>query len=310
MVPLIQLENIVKTYGRITALDHVCLQFGPRITGLLGPNGAGKSTLIKMILGLVRAGGGSGDVLGHRLGVQGRQIRSLIGYLPEDDCYIPGLSGVEVVRFSATLAGMPPTEGLRRAHEILDFCGMQQERYRDIETYSSGMRQKIKFASAIVHDPRLLILDEPTSHLDPEEREDLLNRIRVLAQDFGKAVILCTHILRDVQTTCDEVVILYRGQVKLQQTMEELNRPSSPTTHIHYYGAGQDFGKLLTRAGIGVLEATEDNLQIQGTEQSVIDSVWRIAAEKGIVVQSITPARNSLEEVFMNTVREDTDAHQ
>src|SRR5690606_35638677 len=115
---------------------------------------------------------------------QGRRIRELTGYMPEDDCYIQGMSGVEVVQFSAVLAGLPPIEALRRAHEILDFCGVQQERYRDIDTYSAGMRQKLKFASAIVHDPQLLILDEPTSFLDPEEREDLLNRIKLLSHDF------------------------------------------------------------------------------------------------------------------------------
>ncbi len=309
MVPLIQLENIVKYYGRICALDNVSLQVGSKITGLLGPNGAGKSTLIKVILGLVRISGGQGNVLGFRLGRDGRQIRSQIGYLPEDDCYIPGMSGVEVVRFSASLAGLPPTEGLRRAHEILDFCGVQQERYRDIETYSSGMRQKIKFASAIVHDPQLLILDEPTSHLDPEEREDLLNRIRVLAKDFNKAVILCTHILRDVQTTCDDVVILYRGQVKLHQSIEQLNKPSSPTTFVHYHGNGEEFTRRLSQSGVEVVESSPDVVQLYGIDQALIDTIWRTAAELGVVIQSVMPARNSLEEVFMNTVREEANAN-
>jgi len=310
MAPLIQLENIVKYYGRICALDNVSLDIGPRITGLLGPNGAGKSTLIKVILGLVRINGGQGTVLGYRLGRDGREIRSQIGYLPEDDCYIPGMSGVEVVRFSACLAGLPPIEGLRRAHEILDFCGVQQERYRDIETFSSGMRQKIKFASAIVHDPKLLILDEPTSHLDPEEREDLLNRIRVLAKDFNKSVILCTHILRDVQTTCDDVVILYRGQVKLHQSIEELSLPSSPTTFVHFDGDSQIFLRELQRMGLSVIESSPSVVQLNGTDPRLIESVWRAANERGVVIQSVTPARNSLEEVFMNTVREENHAHQ
>ncbi len=309
MAPLIHLENIVKFYGRICALDNVSLDMGPRITGLLGPNGAGKSTLIKVILGLVRINGGEGTVLGYRLGRDGREIRSQIGYLPEDDCYIPGMSGVEVVRFSACLAGLPPIEGLRRAHEILDFCGVQQERYRDIETYSSGMRQKIKFASSIVHDPKLLILDEPTSHLDPEEREDLLNRIRVLARDYNKSVILCTHILRDVQSTCDDVVILFRGQVKLHQSMEQLSLPSSPTTFVHFDGDPERFQRQLQRAGVDAVESSPDVLQLNGIDQDLIATVWRIANELGVVIQSITPARNSLEEVFMNTVREENHAH-
>ena len=151
-----------------------------------------------MLLGLVRYSGGTGSILGHPLGRDGRRIRSMVGYMPEDDCYMAGMSGVEVVQFSACLSGLPDVEALRRSHEILDFCGMRQERYRAIETYSTGMRQKIKFAAAIVHDPELLILDEPTSGLDPEERESLLNRIALLHREARKSVVISTHILPDV----------------------------------------------------------------------------------------------------------------
>jgi ABC-2 type transport system ATP-binding protein len=309
MDPLVQLENIVKYYGRICALNDVSLNMQSNITGLLGPNGAGKSTLIKVILGLCRISSGGGKVLGYQLGRDGRAIRSLIGYLPEDDCYIPGMSGIEVVRFSARLAGLPPTEGLRRSHEILDFCGMQQERYRDIETFSSGMRQKIKFAAALVHDPQLLILDEPTSHLDPEEREDLLNRISVLAHEFGKAVILCTHILRDVQAICDDVVIMYRGRVRLHQSMEQLSLPSSPTTFVNFLSNGDVFSRQLERSGVRIVDASPGRVQLFGTDPSLAETVWRVASDAGVVIQSITPARNSLEEVFMTTVREDRDAN-
>lgn len=309
MAPLIHLENIVKYYGRLCALNDVSLDIGPRVTGLLGPNGAGKSTLIKVILGLVRITSGTGNVLGYQIGRDGREIRSQIGFLPEDDCYIPGMSGVEVVRFSASLAGLPPIEGLRRSHEILDFCGVQQERYRDIETYSSGMRQKIKFASAIVHDPKILILDEPTSHLDPEEREDLLNRIRLLARDFGKAVILCTHILRDVQTTCDDVVIVYQGQIKLHQSIEELSLPSSPTTFVQFLGEGNRFADNLRRAGLQVKDLAAEIVQLEGIDAQLVDVVWRVARDSEVVIQGVSPARNSLEEVFINTVREEQHAH-
>ena len=199
------------------ALDGVNLQIRPGVTGLLGPNGAGKSTLIKLLLGLVRLTSGSGTVLGCELGKDGRRIREKVGYMPEDDCYIPGMSGVEVVQFAAALSGIPAVEALRRAHEILDFCGMKQERYRIIDTFSTGMRQKIKFAAAIVHDPEFLILDEPTSGLDPEEREALLTRIRLLWSQSGKSVLISTHILPDVQAICDEVVILSNGQVRLSE---------------------------------------------------------------------------------------------
>ena len=210
MQPLISLKSLVKNYREHRALDGVDLDVMPGITGLLGPNGAGKSSLIKAILGLVKITSGTGTVLGHRLAADGKKIRNDIGYMPEDDCYIPGMSGIEVVHFAASLSGLPRVEGMRRSHEILDFCDMKQERYRAIETFSTGMRQKVKFAAAIVHDPKFLILDEPTSGLDPEERDALLQRISVLCVDGGKSALLSTHILPDVQSVCDQVVIFQR----------------------------------------------------------------------------------------------------
>ncbi len=208
MTSVIHLDNITKDYGRFRALEDVSLDIESGVTGLLGPNGAGKSTLIKVLLGLLRLTSGSGRLLGFQLGRNNKEIRANVGFMPEDDCYLYGLSGVESVQLAAQLSCFPAIEGLRRAHEILDFCGMGQERYRAVETYSTGMRQKLRFAQAIVHDPPVLILDEPTSGLDPEERVAMLNRIRRLARDEGKAVVICTHILPDVQAVSDAVVIL------------------------------------------------------------------------------------------------------
>ena len=156
--------------------------------------------------------------------------------MPEDDCYLPGLIGVEMVRFAARLSGLPSVEALRRAHEILDFCGIEQERYRPVETYSAGMRQKLKFAQSIVHDPPLLILDEPTSALDPEEREAMLQRIRILAAKHGKSVLVSTHILPDVQAICDTVIILAKGRVRLVEKLSVLSRPVSPAFHVRVLG--------------------------------------------------------------------------
>ena len=252
MQPLISLRNITKNYRDMQALNGVNLDISSGITGLLGPNGAGKSTLIKVVLGLVKVTLGTGTILGHRLGRDGRAIRNRIGYMPEDDCYIPGLTGIEVVQFSAALSGLPLVEGLRRSHEILDFCGMKQERYRQIDTYSTGMRQKIKFASAIVHDPDFLIFDEPTSGLDPEERENLLNRIRILADDSNKSVLISTHILPDVQAICDHAVILSNGQVVLNDALSALNRPTSPTISLRIQGHEDHFVRSLIRERLTV----------------------------------------------------------
>ena len=287
------------------ALNDVSFEIQPGITGLLGPNGAGKSTLIKVLMGLVRVSSGSGTVLGNRLGKQGRLIRSKIGYMPEDDCYLPGLKGVEAVQFSACLAGIPSTEALRRAHEILDFCGMKQERYREIETYSTGMRQKIKFAAAIVHDPEFLIFDEPTAALDPEERDNLLNRIQILSKDAGKSVLISTHILPDVQTICDHALILASGQVRLNESLEVLNRPTAPTLTVKLAKEAKSFTVDLQQLGLQVHAEQDDrHLTISGNQENLSQLVWRTAQRNGVSIHALSAAKNSLEEIFMSAVEE------
>lgn len=305
MNALIQLQEIVKSYRSTTALNGVDLNIRPGITGLLGPNGAGKSTLIKIILGLIRVTSGSGEVLGCRLYRDGRKIRNKIGYMPEDDCYIPGMTGIEVVKFAGSLSGIPTTEALRRGHEILDFCGVKQERYRNIETYSTGMRQKVKFAAAIVHDPEFLILDEPTSGLDPEEREALLNRIKILCVQNGKSVILSTHILPDVQQICDRVIILAQGQIRKDDTLEALNETTAPTVTVRFEGDRQKFIAHLERTRLRTRDLESVNmLQIEGDVTDLTDQVWKAANSSDVAIHSLVPARNSLEEIFMQTVQE------
>lgn len=308
MESLISLSGITKRFGTHEALRGIDLEIGPGVTGLLGPNGAGKSTLIKMLLGLVRSTSGSGTVLGYRLGQSGRLIRSRIGYVPEDDCYIPGLTGVEVVRFSATLSGMNPVEGMRRSHEILDFCGMKEDRYRTVDGYSTGMRQKVKFAAAIVHDPDYLILDEPTSGLDPEERDSFLSRIRTLSTRHGKSVLLSTHILPDVQAVCDRVVIMARGIVRRDESLESINRPAlgKMTAEVD---SGQDrFQRQLQAYGLSTTANENGSIGIQGTGGDVSGLVWQSAVEAGVTLLSLRPARNSLEEVFLSSIEEQADA--
>lgn len=300
----IKLDSIVKRYGKYLALNNVSLTIGPGITGLLGPNGAGKSTLIKVLLGLVKVTAGDGEVLGLPLRTAGRQIRSQVGYMPEDDCYIAGMSGVEVVRFAASLSGMPQVEGLRRAHEILDFSGAEQERYRDIDTYSTGMRQKVKFAQAIVHDPPLLILDEPTSSLDPEEREAMLARIRTMATRHQKTVIISTHILPDVQSICDQVVILSQGEVRLNDSLSNLNRPTAPGITIQTVRDADGLVNALENQGFSIRVHSPTLFFMSAQSEAAIAKVWEVAREVGIGIMSMTPMKNSLEEVFMRAVQE------
>ena len=274
----------------------------------MGPNGAGKSTLIKVLLGLVRLTDGAGEVLGFRLGRDVRAIRARVGYMPEDDCYIAGLSGVEMVRFAARLSGIPSVEALRRAHEILDFSGIEQERYRMVETYSTGMRQKLKFAQAIVHDPPLLILDEPTAGLDPEERVTMLSRIRILAWKMGKTVLLSTHILPDVQSICDTVVILAKGRVRIVDSLETLCRPASPVYEVRVFGQAGPLVERIEREGLPVAVQPDGTLSLTSADTAVTDRVWDWARESGVGIRSLLPARNSLEQIFLDAVREDAHA--
>ena len=309
MPPLIELRNLTKDYGRFRALSNVDLTIGEGITGLLGPNGAGKSTLIKVLLGLVRTTSGEGHVLGLSIRKQAAAIRSRVGFMPEDDCYMHGLSGIESVQVAARLSCLPKTEGLRRGHEILDFCGMGQERYRNVETYSTGMRQKLRFAMSIVHDPELLILDEPTSGLDPEERESMLNRISILAKKFGKSVILCTHILPDVRVVCDNVTILAAGRVRLSAPLEGLLRSPNPSVTLQL--TDDDSGELaaaLKSRGLRVQVQQNSHLQVTGEASDVGTAIWSAAAECNVTIQNMTPSQSSLEEIFLKAVREERHA--
>jgi ABC-2 type transport system ATP-binding protein len=307
MNAVIELEGITKDYGSFRALDGVSFVVETGITGLLGPNGAGKSTLIKVLLGLLRTTSGRGRLLNYEVGRQFREIRANVGYMPEDDCFFHGLTGVESVQFSAQLSQFPQLEGLRRAHEILDFCGIAQERYRAVETYSTGMRQKLRFAQAIVHDPPVLVLDEPTSGLDPKERESMLNRIKSLARDHGKAVLLCTHILPDVQTISDAVVILARGRVQVADRLQELSRPTKPSLQVRLTGESAGFVNQLREQGFHVETTRNGTLVIEGPQHELADQVWRIARESGVGVRSLAPSRNSLDEIFLAAVQEQPD---
>ncbi|MCR9198116.1 MAG: ABC transporter ATP-binding protein [Planctomycetaceae bacterium] len=308
MTPLIELKNLTKDYGSFRALDDVNLEIGPGITGLLGPNGAGKSTLIKVLLGLVRTTSGEGSVLGHSIHTESGAIRSKVGFMPEDDCYMYGQSGIESVQVAGRLSQLPSKEALRRGHEILDFCGMGQERYRNVETYSTGMRQKLRFAMAIVHDPELLILDEPTSGLDPEERETMLNRISILNRKFGKAIILCTHILPDVKVVCDAVTIVASGKVRLTAPLDELLRSPNPEVTIALGSDASAFQSALQADGLDCQLSGKSAVRVPGIAEDVAHRIWRVAESCEAVIQNLTPSQSSLEEVFLNVVRESQSA--
>ncbi len=241
--------------------------------------------------------------MGLQIGVDNLEIRHLVGYMPEDDCFLPQLTGVESVQFAARLNRLPGLEALRRAHEILDFCGAGQERYRTVETYSTGMRQKLKFAQALVHDPPVLILDEPTSGLDPDERDAMLNRIRVLSKEHGKTVLICTHILPDVQHVSDDVVILAAGQVSVAKSLTELSRPMVPSLNVRVIGSPEAFASSLKERGLETSVGPFGVLTVAGDSKEQVQLIWQTARETDVPIRSLTPARNSMESIFLEAVK-------
>src|ERR1051326_4421063 len=218
------ISNLTVKYGSKTAVEDMSVTGPEGCVGLLGPNGAGKTTLIKTLLGFVQPAKGSAEVLGLDAATQGIAIRQKIGLMPEQDCHIPGMNAVSFVSYAGELAGMPGAQAMRRAHETLEYCGLGEARYRNIETYSTGMKQRIKLAQALVHGPKLLFLHEPTNGLDPSGRDDMLKLVRDVSHGKGINVMVSSHLLPDIERTCDEVIVMRNGKVATQGAVEDLRR--------------------------------------------------------------------------------------
>ncbi len=301
--PILEIESVCKRYGNVQVLHDVSLTLPAGVVGLLGPNGSGKSTLIKSMLGLVSIDRGRGKILDLDWPSQVRILRDQVGYLPEDDCYIQGLQGIESIQLMARLSGLRKREALRRSHEVADYCDLGQERYRKVETYSTGMRQKLKFAQALVHDPRWVILDEPTTGLDPVQREQFLDRINTLAREKGKSILLSTHILHDVVQTCDRVVILVGGRIRLDDSLERLQRPSKEGLHVNVVAGAQRLADKLLARGIETQVLTDGELLVSGNSESLGRQIWLASVESEVLVQRLDRAKNSLEQAFLDAVK-------
>ncbi|MBM3954360.1 MAG: ABC transporter ATP-binding protein [Planctomycetes bacterium] len=305
--PPLVVDGLVKRYGSRTVLDSVSLEVRQGITGLVGPNGAGKSTLVRAILGLVRLEAGRVRVFGRDPYREPHTVRQRLGVVPEDECSIPGLSGVEMVCYAARLSGLPGTEALRRAHEVLDWCDAGQERYRPVETLSVGMKQKVSFAAAIVHDPDLVILDEPTNGLDPIERRAMLGRLVSLARRHGKTVIVSTHVLPDVESICDDIVVLSQGRICLTGAIADLTGTDRPEYRLVADGDPETLLASLARHGLVARTADEPTgieLRVDATRPERLGAVWEAARDAATRVRQFEPVRRPLEEVFVAALRE------
>src|SRR4051812_16743334 len=243
-VPLFRLSDVTKTYGPITALRHLSLEAAPGAVGLLGPNGAGKTTLIRTLLGLINLDSGRGEVLGMDIRKRRLDVRQVIGFVPEDDCLFPAVPGVEFVGYAGELCGMAPGDAMQRAHEVLNYVGLDEARYRRVESYSTGMKQRLKLAAAIVHDPRLVILDEPTNGMDPVGRQEMVELARDLAHGEGMSLIFSSHLLVDVEAVCDDVIVLGRGALLAQGVIRELKQAHPGSFEVRLKG---DPGRFVER---------------------------------------------------------------
>ncbi len=289
-------------------MDGFTATFPGGSTGLLGPNGAGKSSLIRGLLGLVPLAGGSADVLGVDVRSEPTAVRQKVGYMPEDDTLIPGLTGVGMVQYAGELCGMSAVDAMQRAHEVLFLTGLEEARYRKVETYSSGMKQRIKLAQALVHDPRLLFLDEPTSGMDPRGRQEMLDLIRDIAGKGTMSIILATHILVDVERTCDRVVIMNRGRVLRESVVEDLRGTYAEAYAVRIDGDREVFRGALTTAGASVVDGERQQLEVTLPEGMDADLILRAARDSGVALRQLVGSVQTLEDVFLKLIGEDEHA--
>ena len=301
---LFQLNNATKTYGKVTALKNLSVEVLPGAVGLLGPNGAGKTTLIRTLLGLINIDAGAGNVLGMDIHSQRLDIRQAVGFVPEDECLFPAVVGVDFVAYAGELGGMARTDALQRAHEVLDYVGLGEARYRRVETYSTGMKQRLKLASAIVHDPKLLILDEPTNGMDPDGRRDLLELSRDLAHNKGMSLLFSSHLLPDVEAVCDHVVVLGRGQLLAQGRIQEMKQVHHRFFEVRLKDDPERFVQHLRTLGCSA-ESRDDFLLVQIPADQTQTLLWQTAAATGGQIRHLRPQRSTLEEVFLKAVAEE-----
>jgi len=298
---IVKLDRLTKRYGKITALDDLSLGIEPGLVGLLGPNGAGKTTLLNLLLGHTVITRGDASVLGFDVRQEARAIRRRVGYVPENDCFIPGLSGVGYVQYVGQLAGLDGHSAMQRTHEMLDLVGMEDERYRPVETYSAGMKQRVKWAQALVHDPDLVLLDEPTNGMDPPGRRLVLELIRDLGK-HGVAVVLSSHLLHDVEQVCERVIVLGRGRVLAEGRIEEMRRASPRRCEVRVRGDLEPFRRRLTETGVTIRGQDEERLHLELPEDDRQDLVVAAIARSGVELRDLRLQRSSLEEVFLQAV--------
>lgn len=298
----VEIKDLHFSYGKLKALEGVDLSLPPGAIGLLGPNGAGKSTLLRILLGFLKPDRGEGRVLGYDIKTQQKMIRRYVGYMPEDDCLITHIDAVAFTSYLGELSGMPRQEAMKRAHEVLFYVGLEESRYRNLETYSSGMRQRLKLAQALVHDPKLIFLDEPTSGLDPHGRQEVLELLMDISSKKDIQVLISSHILSDIEAVCSYVLILNKGKVANQGDLQALKQLDYSLYELRVKGETERFVNTL-RAMEWRVEETEDGmLKVYMPPGESPQEIFRVADAGGHQVRHFVKSQTSLEDLFAEVV--------
>ena len=297
---VVELQGLTVRFGAREILSGLTASLRGRAVGLLGPNGAGKSTLINTLLGFYPSTG-CARVFGHDIKTETKEIRRLVGYMPENDAFISKMSAVTFVQMMGELSGLPAACALERAHEALFFVGLSEARYRELGTYSLGMKQLAKLAQAIVHGPQLLILDEPTNGLDPNARQRMIRMIKEIRETRAMRIILCSHLLRDVEDTCDEVLILKRGRIAHYSNLHEERKANRRFLELQIYGANGDFTEAVERLGCECA-VNGDRMKMVLAEGVETRDIFQLAAERQVRIRRMNFRRDTLEDIFLKAM--------
>ena len=298
---LFRVDGVSKRFGPVEALTQVSVELAPGAIGLVGPNGSGKTTLLRLLLGLLPPDSGVLTVLGHDSQREALRVRELVGYMPEHDCLMPDLTGVGFVAHMGRVSGLPKETAMSRAHDVLEFVGLEEERYRRIEEYSVGMRQRVKLAQALVHDPPLCFLDEPTAGLDPKGREEMLALLATLARVGHRSFVLSTHLLPDADGLCDQVLLLDGGRVLAAGPVRELLSSSGRETVVRIKGDLARFVPALVRRGLEprVADGEVHLVLTDGGSRSVFEAAVEVGAQVRYLGRSVA----TIEDLFLSKVQ-------
>jgi len=301
VAPVIETKELSKVFGKQKALDGVSLAIAPGAIGLLGPNGAGKTTFMKCLLQLSPITSGSAKLLGREVGLEGREIRKRVGYTPEEDCHIPGMAGCEYVTYCAQLCGLPFQVARQRAHEMLDFVGMGQERYRRVDTYSTGMKQRLKLAQAIVHDPEIVFLDEPANGLDPKGQAQILELVQGLWRTHGITVVLSSHMLHDVEQICEQIIIIARGRVLVHDSLANLKARRRGAAEVVLPGRHEELEAACARHNWPCELLPNGHIKVEHRAAS-LNPLLHLLDQINLPPLEIIPSPNALEETFVQAL--------